>query len=66
MAAKTVSFGAIDQTADPLCDKIAPTEAAISIDLPNYAPLWAKIQNGKLAQANFFASFLERVPRREH
>jgi hypothetical protein len=28
MASKTIEFGAIDQTAEPLCAKIAPTDNA--------------------------------------
>src|SRR5271166_5438592 len=31
MASKTIAFGAIDQTAEPFCAKIVPTEPTISI-----------------------------------
>jgi hypothetical protein len=62
MASKTIEFGAIDQTAEPLCDKIAPTEPEISIGLAKYAPLYAKIQNRKLTQANFCLKFHSTIP----
>jgi hypothetical protein len=53
MASKTIEFGAIDQTAEPLCAKIAPTEPEISIGLGKHAPLYTKIQNGKLTAGKF-------------
>jgi hypothetical protein len=53
MASKTIEFEAIDQTAEPLCAKIAPTEPATSIGFENYAPLYEKIQKRKFAHASF-------------
>jgi hypothetical protein len=58
MASKTIEFGAIDQTAEPLCAKIAPTEPAISIGFCNYAPLYEKIQKRKLAHTSFSIEIL--------
>src|SRR5271165_823985 len=58
MASKTIAFGAIDQTAEPLCAKIAPTEPAISIGFLNYAPLCEKIQKRISRTREFFVEDL--------
>src|ERR1700676_2608380 len=60
MASKTIEFGAIDQTAEPLCAKIEPTEPAISIDFSNYAPLYEKIQKRNFAHATWWSSQRDR------
>src|SRR5580704_15715797 len=60
MASKTIEFGAIDQTAEPLCAKIEPTEPAISIDFSNYAPLYEKIQKRNFAHATLWSSQRDR------
>jgi hypothetical protein len=54
---KTIESEAIDQTAEPLCAKIAPTEPAISISYRKLAPLYEKIQKDskeKIRPREFF------------
>jgi hypothetical protein len=52
MASKTIEFGAIDQTAEPLSAKIAPTEPAISIGYVTMR-FFMKDSKEKFADASF-------------
>jgi hypothetical protein len=63
MASKTIAFGAIDQTAEPLCAKIAPTEPAISIGFQSMRLFRQRFKKENSPKRIFF---FESLPQEAH